>query len=234
VKPAARGFAVVARIENRRDQPLQLQPDACGHPASAVLMRTAAQERGRRWPRSVQRVKDFVLERQTADDRRPAALQPAGDCEPRSAPVEIAPGKALVQRWSVKRSPLLDEIGARHARVKVEVNELGHRRASAGSEGSLIGLVEWPARTHRTSAAEHFDRLLADARLYRLLATQPADAWRAADLTVTDESVVLKAYSRRHVQPITATAGLSGGPVQLTTPKPDDLLRPDPPDLPWS
>ena len=231
----ANGFAIDARIENRRERPVLLEPDACGRAASAVLTRTAPQERGRTWPRSVQQVKGFVLERQTVDDRRPEPLAATGGgCVPTSVPVAIAPGQVLKQRWMVDRSPLLDEVGARHGRVEVEVTELGHRRASAGSEGSLIGLVEWPATKRRMSAAEHFDQLLADPRVRRLLETEPAAAWRGATLSVTGRQVVLTALSRRYERPFVATAGVDGGQVRISAPRPDDLPRPASPDLPWT
>ena len=232
VSDTAKGFTVDARIENRRERPLLLEPDACGRAASAVLVRAAAQERGRTWSRSVQRVKGYVLERQTEEDRQRAPIVPAGrGCEPTSVPVAVAPGQVLKQRWIVERSPLLDEIGARHARVEVEVTEVGHRRPTAGAEGWLVGVVDWPARTHRTSAAEHFDRLLADPRLRRLLGREPADAWRGASLTVSGDRVVLTALSARYRSPFTATAGLDGGPVRISAPR----ARPGgSPDLPWA
>jgi hypothetical protein len=163
ILPAKQGFVVEGEVENRRGSALVLQPDACGHALVAVLQHTSQRLDGRRWASpSVQALKDLVLARQIKEDqRREVALTAAAPCEPRSAPVTLAPGQELHQRWTVKRSVLLDEFGIVHAKVVVRVTEPGDRFPS-GAQGPLLGIVDWPARRPRTSPAEHFDRLLDD------------------------------------------------------------------------
>ena len=73
-------------------------------------------------------------------------------------------------------------------------------------------------RRHRTSTAEHFDRLLADPRLNRIIDAEPADDWMGAGIILRDDQVILQAFSRRYAQPFEAAAQVGRAPVAISVP----------------
>jgi hypothetical protein len=221
VERAARGFVIAAEVQNRRDSSVALEPDPCGHAAAATIVWTGSPARGRTWDsRSVQRLKALLLERQTREDEAPPeALQADGGCEPRSAPVTLGAGEAVRERWTVRRSALLDEVGAAHAKVSVDVTEPGRHFPTAGAAGPLTGLVAWPATRRPVSAAQDFDRLLADPQLYRLLAAEPAGSWESAEITASGSAIRLTARSSRYTRPIVASGDRGGGRISIVTPQ---------------
>jgi hypothetical protein len=218
VRAAERGFVVEAEVENHRDDALVLQPDGCGDALTAVLKRGKERPQGRGWPsRSVTRLKGFVLQSQADEDHHEqAALEADGPCEPRSHPVTLAPGTRLHRRWTVTGSALLDALGARQAKLSVSVTEPGRAFPTGSAEGSLGGVVDWPARRARMSPAEEFDRLLEEPRLYRLLDAEPPDSWEGATLAVDGSHVTLTARSRLYDRPFVATT--DAGRVTISAP----------------
>ena len=218
LSPAKRGFVVDATFSNRRDRRLLLEPDACGQAGTAMLRRADGLQNGREWSGSVQALKVFVLKQQVTEDREPESIPPSGRCEPATVPIALEPGQQVKRRWKVKRSVLLDEVGALHARIEIDVREAGRRIASGSTRGSVAPAVDWPVRRHRTSTAEHFDRLLADPRLNRIIDAEPADDWMGAGILLRGDVVILQAFSRRYAEPFEAAAQVGRAPVKIYVP----------------
>ena len=216
--PAKRGFVVDATFTNRRDRRLLLEPDACGQAGMAELRRAEGVQNGREWSGSVQSLKTYVLEQQLKEDRKPEPIPPSGRCEPATAPIALEPGERVKRRWKVERSTLLDEVGALHASVEINVREAGRRIASGSTRGALAPAVEWPVRRHSTSLAERFDRLLDDPRLYRIVTAEPAESWMGGALVVEGDVVILEAVSRRYAEPILAFGHVDRTAVEIRLP----------------
>ena len=216
---AERGFVIDAKIVNRRDRTLMLEPDACGKAGAALLRRAAEQGRGRTWSsRSIQAVKSSVLEQQTTEDREPETIPPTGRCTPATAPIALEPGEQLKRRWKVERSLLLDEVGAQHASVEIDVREAGRGSPRAARAVCSRRPSTGPCAAHQHQKAEHFDRLLADPRLNQLIDAEPPDSWIGALIVVEGDQVMLQAYSRRYREPFAARAHVGSGPVDIRVP----------------
>ena len=217
--PARHGFVIDATFTNRRDRPLLLEPDTCGQAGMAELKRADGLQRGREWTGSIQVVKGYVLDQQMRDDRKGEPIPPSGRCAPPLAPITLKPHAHVKRRWTVTRSALLDEVGADHARVEIDVREAGRRIASGSTRGSLTPAIRWPIRRHRTSLAEHFDRLVTDPRLSALIGAQRDDSWFGGGMFIRSGLVTLQVFNRNWSSPIEASIPLGDGPVNVVPPR---------------
>jgi hypothetical protein len=137
------------------------------------------------------------------------------------APVTLAPGQTVRERWARAAYEPLDVASTR---VTVAVGDL---RIETPTSALMAADPDFPAPA--PSTGEQFDAFMANARLRAAIAAQPARSWIDADVREGH----FQAVSRRYERAFTAT--VADGRMTVRLPRPSDAARPfpsRPPTLP--
>jgi hypothetical protein len=202
-------------VRNERAGVLHLVSDQCGHVAEVMLVRTVLEPEGRRWRGSIQAAKELILRDQVSRQRPdrfhpprpPADAGPEAFCPRPEAPIALAPGEELAERWTLPRlfASALDKVGSEGSAIRVEIVE-----ARSADELEFLNVLSWvdadgdragrnvrierPAAeivrtlprdpSEPTSLGQLFDLLVSESdELRAWIEGQPADGWRDAELT---------------------------------------------------
>ena len=249
-------IAVETQVENRRSRPVFLVPDQCGRVTEALLVRTKFQPEGRIWSQSLQALKRLVLDQQERRQgperlapRRPGdGTQAVPSCERPRRVVRLAPGAVTPERWQVEpySAHMLDEVGSRNAKVRVEVVEARHPmdiefldilpegQADAARAGRSLrletpasGVIDHPptASGVRSNPGQIYDRLLEHRGLRSWIASQPAGSWRSARLRPLRDGIEFSAVTSGYERAVAARARADGSHVSVRLPGPQDRIR---------
>ncbi len=224
------GLSVEARIENQRTEPLVLRQDGCGYAGVAEVARTTRRPRGRAWGGSIQALKRLVLEDQAASEAPEPMTAVRTKCvgEGSAETLTIKPGAVRKERWITRAHPsMLDVVGSEHAVARLKLFEPDETKPSLAVTRPVSTVANWKiSYPEGRSDGQRFDALLADTKLRRAIAAEPARSWREAALTVVGGADELKAVSARYERAFLAVS--DGKRVQLVAPGPADRVLPYP------